>query len=198
MEKSKESERKREYYKKNKERILLRQKRYYESHKDERKEYRERYSKTYDGHCMIVLRSCKNFDKVNNRPEGDLTLDWVKKQLKKGCVHCGNTDFTKIGLNRIDNSLPHTQSNCEPCCWDCNRKLAGEYFKEKYGNKVGQIDVETEEVVSIYPSVSTAAKLNGLSPNGITCCCNGGYYDKNKQKWVNCYTYGGFKWGYIK
>lgn len=54
----------------------------------------------------------------------DFDSEWmIENILLKPCVHCGETDWTKIGCNRIDNTKPHTKDNVEPCCRNCNCKL---------------------------------------------------------------------------
>ncbi|KAA6355075.1 MAG: hypothetical protein EZS28_049398, partial [Streblomastix strix] len=42
---------------------------------------------------------------------------------RQGCAICGDkfTMDNKPTLDRIDNKLPHTKSNCQPCCLYCNR-----------------------------------------------------------------------------
>ena len=92
---------------------------------------------------------------------------------------CGKSGFEKIGLNRLDNTKPHTISNCEPCCEDCNLDLASEEFKEKYLNRndiskpVSQIDIETNKIISVYPSQQEASRQIGCNQAHISDCCRG-------------------------
>ena len=82
------------------------------------------YNKTPKGRAVYLLNRYKSSDKEHNRGESDLTSQWIVYNIfTKSCVHCGETDWTKIGCNRLDNSKPHTIDNVEPCCGKCNRKL---------------------------------------------------------------------------
>ena len=81
---------------------------------------KERY-KTPHWRAVYLLASYNNDDKKYNRGEGDLTAKWiVEKIFSKSCVHCGESDWHKLGCNRLDNSKPHTKDNVEPCCFHCN------------------------------------------------------------------------------
>jgi len=50
----------------------------------------------------------------------DLTKEFVEEQLAKGCSYCDETDIRWLGLDRVDNSLGHTQHNVVPACERCN------------------------------------------------------------------------------
>ena len=82
------------------------------------------YNKTPKGRAVYLLNRYKSSDKEHNRGESDLTSQWIVENIfSKPCAHCGETDWRKIGCNRLDNSKPHTMDNVEPCCGECNRKL---------------------------------------------------------------------------
>ena len=51
------------------------------------------------------------------------------------------------------------------------------------------------KLVAIYPSRNEAARCTGYLATSIGNACTGGYYSKGK--WVNFYTYKGYKWSYI-
>lgn len=48
----------------------------------------------------------------------DLTLEFFRELIKSGCIYCG--DLNNVGLDRVDNTKGHEQSNVVPCCYDCN------------------------------------------------------------------------------
>lgn len=101
----------REWWKKNKEKI-------YEVKKQWIKNNPERWR------ASSLLNAYRQSDKINNRGECTLTIDWIIENIfSKHCSHCDESDWTKIGCNRIDNSKPHTPDNVEPCCFKCNMKL---------------------------------------------------------------------------
>lgn len=82
------------------------------------------YNKTPMGRACYLVNRYKSSDREHNRGECDFDARWVVENIfSKPCVHCGETDWTKLGCNRLDNSKPHTMDNVEPCCGKCNRKI---------------------------------------------------------------------------
>lgn len=64
------------------------------------------------------LLSYKNFD-LSRGYDNDLTEEWYKDNiLNKPCIYCGT--YYRIGVDRLDSSKGHIQSNCVPCCRSCN------------------------------------------------------------------------------
>ena len=99
-------------------------KKYIQENREKLVEYKRQWRKTPYGRASILLDAYKQKDKLHNRGEGDLTAKWIVDNIfTKPCVHCGESDWHKIGCNRLDNSRPHTKDNVEPCCIDCNNKL---------------------------------------------------------------------------
>lgn len=116
------------YYKKNKEKILERQKEYNQTHKikeDKNKKAKRyaRYYTTQKGRATYLLLRYKQSDIEQKRGESDLTVQWIVDNIfSKPCHYCGESDWHKIGCDRIDNSKPHTKDNVVPCCYSCNCK----------------------------------------------------------------------------
>lgn len=52
------------------------------------------------------------------------------------------------------------------------------------------------ELVSVYDSALEAANKNGWQQSCISCCCNGGFFHKKRNKWVERKTYKGYRWSY--
>lgn len=97
---------------------------YYQNHKDKIKQSQYEYGKTPMGRAHYLLCAYKQSDKICNRGKGDLTAKWIVENIfSKPCAHCGETDWTKLGCNRLDNTKPHTMDNVEPCCKKCNLRL---------------------------------------------------------------------------
>lgn len=117
-----------EYYSKNKEKFkvyyLKRRKSKKSIKRKTKKEYDYKYYSTQKGRATKLLYMYNQSDIKKNRGKGDLTAEWIVENIfSKPCAHCGETDWTKIGCNRLDNSKPHTMDNVEPCCGYCNRIL---------------------------------------------------------------------------
>lgn len=89
----------------------------------DRKYYLE-HRNTPLGRARMLLSSYNKNDKKYNRGKGDLTARWIVENIfNKPCVHCGKEGWDVIGCNRLDNSLPHSKDNVEPCCKNCNDRL---------------------------------------------------------------------------
>ena len=81
------------------------------------------YYNTKLGRARALLRNYNEKDKEAGRGVGNLTPEWIVENIfSKPCAHCGEKDWHNIGCNRIDNDLPHTPDNVEPCCFNCNIK----------------------------------------------------------------------------
>ena len=134
-------------------------------------------------------------DEKYNRGKGDLTAQWIIENIfSKPCAHCGESDWRKIGCNRLDNSKPHTMDNVEPCCQKCNHNLALPYIGSIIGTPVDQIDPVTGEIIHEWESPGRASKELKIKDSHIRECNNGGYFDNRRDKWVNVTQYKGFLW----
>lgn len=51
-------------------------------------------------------------------------------------------------------------------------------------------------IVREWSSATEAAKQTGFNQGNINNCCNGGFYSKQRGKWVNYFQYKGYKWQY--
>lgn len=159
------------------------------ANKEERKIYNGHYYNTLDGRVNELMNRYVIVDKKANRisdklPDNYIDREWIKKQIQKGCTYkdkCGTTDWKLIGLNRINILLPHTKDNCEPCCWECNKRI--EYERKK--KQVYQYTID-KVLVAIYLSVDDAADaVNGCHSN-ISACCH-----------CKLKTYKGYIWSFV-
>ncbi len=66
----------------------------------------------------FVLEDCRKSDRKKGF-ENDLTREFVDDALAKPCTYCEDTEAW-MTLDRIDNSLGHTQANVVPSCYRCN------------------------------------------------------------------------------
>ena len=150
---------------------------YAKVHQHEKIEYNKERRKTEIGRASYLLQGYKTEDKKYDRGEGDLTAQWIVENIfSKPCTHCGETDWHKLGCNRLDNSKPHTMDNVEPCCHDCNLKLAG--FGRK---KVYQYTLDGE-LVKVWNSVTECGN-NGFHKGHVSDCCLGNQKKHKGYKW---------------
>lgn len=163
----------------------------------ERKQKSANYSKKWrethpiENRASQLLSAYNREDKKYGRGKGDLTMRYIINNIfSKPCAHCGKEGWDVIGCNRINNSKPHTKDNVEPCCLECNVRLGNQ---EKM-SLVDKIDRLTGEVLNSYTSINEAAKSVGGYDGNISYCCNGGYFDKKRNKWVNISQFYGFVW----
>lgn len=117
-----------QHYKDNKEKY----KQYYKDNKEKLIEYYKQYMKdTQIGRANHILQAYKRNDKKYNRGECTLTADWIVNNIfNSKCVFCGESDWKKLGCDRIDNSKPHTPENVQCCCRKCNVKKSRHSIEE--------------------------------------------------------------------
>lgn len=187
-------EKKKDYYIKNREEILMKRRLYREASKERIHQEQAEYRNTKEGRAKSILGAYNYSDRKYNRGEGDLTSEWIVENIfSKCCVHCGETDWHKLGCNRLDNSKPHTRDNVEPCCWECNDKLGREEQARNKSQTIYQYTLDGE-LVKVWESAHQAARELNLSQGNISTCCRGGYYHDGK--WVNRNQYRGYRWSY--
>lgn len=144
-------ENKKKSYLKNREKILAKVKEYYRDNRDkileDRKnsqyhiEYRKQYYKTIDGYARMLYHAYRKADEKHGRignelPEDYITVEYIKQTIQQPCIYSGETDWSKMGLDRIDNNLPHLKNNCVPCSTKCNRERGSKDYYE-FLNEIG-------------------------------------------------------------
>lgn len=130
------AEYKKQYYLDKKEHIAEYKKQWEKEHKEERadymKQYHEEYYSTPIGRGNSLAANYRQNDKLANRGECTVTHQWIVDNVFSGqrCFYCGETDWRKLGCDRIDNNLPHTPDNVVCCCEECNLKRGTKPFEE--------------------------------------------------------------------
>ena len=143
-----------QYYQNNRDRIVKQQADYYQNNKEKFAEYNaEYYQKNKEkileqitekritpiGKAQMHVDNYIRIDRAYKRGECTLTPEWIVEHIfSQPCHYCGKTDWTEIGCDRIDNSLPHTPDNVVPCCTDCNKKKA-RYSYDEFMKMIGKI-----------------------------------------------------------
>lgn len=155
--------------------------------------YDEKYLKTQKGRANSLLCAYRQNDKKYGRGECTLTAEWIIDNIfSKPCTHCGETDWHKLGCNRLDNSKPHTPDNVEPCCKECNNKLARIYYKKYQAKKVYQYTLK-DELVKVWESARDT-EAYGFNQGSVCACCRG--YRKTKGKIHLVKQHKGYKWSF--
>lgn len=132
-------ENERRYRETHKDKIAAKNAGYYQSNKEKLTEKFTEYRSTPIGRAKNLVGSYKYSDKEYNRGECTLTKEWIVENIFfQPCHYCGRTDWTKMGCDRIDNSLPHTPDNVIPCCCECNKKKGTTPYDE-FMKKIGKI-----------------------------------------------------------
>ena len=144
-------------------------KQYYLKHKEKILNNTRNYRNTPIGRAVNLIGGYKEKDTKYNRGDCTLTADWIVENIFSGqkCVYCGESDWKKLGCDRIDDSLPHTPENCQPCCFKCNDKKP----KTNLWKPVLQYDKEGNLVKEW--SSATQCRENGFNDCHISECCNG-------------------------
>lgn len=121
------SEKGKEYRESHKEELSKYHKDYQNTHKEEiseyQRKYREKYLSTKEGYANSKLHQYRYSDAKQGRPGFSLTRKWIIDNiLNSHCVYCGESNWKKLGCDRIDDNLPHTPENCVCSCWPCNNE----------------------------------------------------------------------------
>lgn len=146
-------------------------------------EQERKYRKTKIGRASTLLKGYKREDKKRNRGECSLTIEDILQLWENGCHWCGETDWTKLGADRLDNSKPHTIDNVVCSCWKCNTERSLEILHSNL-KMVYQFNKD-KICIGCYENANIAAKENNLWQSNISKCCKG------KLK-----TTGGYYWSY--
>lgn len=75
---------------------------------------------------------------VEEGAEFRLELHEFRRLVKSECRLCGSTE--KLGVTRVDVSIPYTSENSIPICPDCRRSLAGIPLATRIGKWMTALD----------------------------------------------------------
>jgi len=163
----------------------------YYKHREQKLEQKREYNSTQIGRAVNLLSTYNKSDRDCARGVGNLTAEWIVNNIfSKSCPYCGETDWRKLGCNRLDNSKPHTKDNVEPCCGRCNKLIETDRRKIK----VYQYTLDWK-LVKVWKSKQEIREA-GFDLRLVNACCNGGYFHKKRNKWINIKQYKGFRWSY--
>lgn len=113
------NEYKREYYRKNKDKLKAYNHMYYKKHQKTR--------------AIILCTQHSKADKENGTGECTLTPDFIMNSIfNSSCVYCGEKDWRKLGCDRIDNLKPHTPDNVVCSCGRCNVERGDRFSVDEF------------------------------------------------------------------
>lgn len=98
-------------------------KQYREEHPETIKEARQEYENSPIGKAFKLKRNYVRIDKEKGfSTDQDIDETWIMENVFSGqrCIYCGESDWRKLGVDRLDNTKGHTPDNCVPCCGKCN------------------------------------------------------------------------------
>lgn len=84
------------------------------------------------------------------RPEDYPDKYEVAELIQKPCIWCGETDWRKMGLDRIDNTEGHIRDNVEPCCRACNLKRQQRTFEEFRDMIMSEGTIDIVDIVKLF------------------------------------------------
>ena len=114
-----------------KEKILEKAKQRYQDNKEQKTMYNKQYYQTPIGMANCKVNNYSRLDKKHNRGECTITPEWMIDNIFNGrCIYCGETDWRKLGCDRIDNSKPHTPDNVVCSCEKCNTKRGNKSYEK--------------------------------------------------------------------
>ena len=132
-----------QYYQTNKERLLNRAKQYHQKNKEKDNarckhyyhnhlEYSRQYNHTPKGRARTMISNYRKTD-IAKSQECDLTSKWIIENIfTSKCYYCGDSDWTHLGCDRIDNTKGHTMDNCICACGICNIERSDRYTVEEF------------------------------------------------------------------
>lgn len=113
---------------------LKAQEKFRQNNPEKIKEWNRQYRKSQNGRALNLYQKYnirdkeKGFDISNN-----ITKQWIVDNIfNSSCIYCGDSDWTHLGADRIDNSKPHTPDNCVCACFICNVDRSDNYSVEEF------------------------------------------------------------------
>lgn len=125
-----------QYYAENREAILEYKKQYQAENKETILEYKKQYYATLRGYCSMIrdgnISADKKYGRIGDElPNNYPTVEDYMELLQLPDFYDGKQyDFNEMGLDRIDNSLPHILSNVVPCTTKHNAQRGRMPFEE--------------------------------------------------------------------
>lgn len=130
-----------QWYAENKKAIAEQNKRWRTENKERRKQYMKQWRTTLKGYCISIrnnnIQNDRKYGRIGDElPSNYPTIEDYMELLQMPDFYDGKQyHFTEMGLDRIDNSKPHTLDNIVPCTTQHNREkhlIPFDVFKNKF------------------------------------------------------------------
>ena len=126
-----------EYYENNKERIReynhTYYKEYYLKNKEKKSEYKKQRYETKEGRAQVLFEAYRKFDRNKGLQGFNLSSEYIATHIfNSSCVYCGESDWHKLGCDRIDNTKAHTPDNVVCACASCNAQRSDKWTVEEF------------------------------------------------------------------
>lgn len=133
----KKLEKNKERYKKERERRIAYQREYNRTHREQinkrQREYDPQYYSTKQGRAAYLANGYRNMDRIRGLSGTTITQQWILDNIfTSSCTYCNETDWHKLGCDRIDNNLPHTPENVVCSCSKCNNQRSDRWSFEDF------------------------------------------------------------------
>jgi hypothetical protein len=102
------------YNLKNRDRLRKKKLEYYYLNKDKMDSNTKEYRKSDKYWYLCYKRKCDSKNELFDFSELEFKIF-----TNKPCYYC-NRKFTRVGIDRVDNTIGYTKDNCVPCCKQCN------------------------------------------------------------------------------
>lgn len=127
------TEHRKQYRQENKDKFVAYNKQYKQEHKEQIIKQKKQYQQTPRGRASNLCSSYMQADNNANRQftTPPITSSYIVDRIfTSTCTYCGESDWTKLGCDRIDNNLPHQEGNVVCCCGKCNSERSSMAFEE--------------------------------------------------------------------
>lgn len=132
------------YREEHREQLNERARKYQAKHREVQRKRVNDYHETKRGRAMNLLTSYVQMDQERRGYRPRLTQDdIIRICFSDGsrCVWCGETDWHKLGLDRIDTSKAHDMDNSICSCRSCNIKR----FQRSIGDNIERLGLTVDE-----------------------------------------------------
>ena len=107
-------------------------------HRKKKKDYKDVFGHAKANETPIerAERLANGYKVIDDRKglNNNITAEWIAEHIfTQSCLKCGESDWHKLGCDRINNKLGHLTNNVVCACRNCNIKRSTKRFETFYG-----------------------------------------------------------------